>query len=322
MKAVRVHTPGGPEAMVLDEVPVPDPGPGQALVRVEAAGVNFIDVYHRTGFYPLPLPLTPGQEGAGRVERLGAGVTDCKPGDAVAWAGVAGGYAEYALIAAERLVPVPHGVTTAQAAAAMLQGMTAHYLACTTHAIQPGETCLIHAAAGGVGGLLVQLAKLRGARVLASVGSEAKAVLAREYGADHVILYRSRDVAIEVKRLTDGKLCQVVYDGVGRDTFAASVASTAPRGLLVSYGQSSGAVGMMDPLVTLKGSKFLTRPTLADYVATTAELRARAGELFTWIREGKLKLRIHREYPLAGAAAAHRELESRASAGKLLLVPG
>lgn len=320
MRAIRIHTPGGPDALRLEDVPVPEPAAGQALVRVEAAGVNFIDIYQRTGFYPMALPFTLGQEGAGTVERLGEDVTGLRVGDRVAWASVMGAYAEYALVPAARLVPVPEGVSTRQAAAAMLQGMTAHYLACTTFSLKNGDTCLVHAAAGGVGGLLVQIAKLRGARVIATVGSEAKVAVAREAGADEVILYRQQDVAAEVKRITGGALCQVVYDGVGQNTIQASIASLAPRGLLVSYGQASGPVGLVDPLVVLKGSKFMTRPTLADYVATREELLMRGGEVLGWIRDGQLKLHIHREHPLADAATAHRDLEGRGTIGKLLLV--
>ena len=320
MRAIRVQQIGGPERLVLEEVTTPQPGPGQALVKVEAAGVNFIDTYHRSGLYQVALPFIPGQEGAGVIERLGSGVTQLKPGDRVAWASLTEGYAEYAALPADRLVPVPAGVTTRQAAALMLQGMTAHYLALSTYALQPGDICLVHAAAGGVGGLLVQIAKLRGARVIASVGSEAKAGIAREDGADEVILYRSQDVAAEVQRLTNGAGCRVVYDGVGKDTFAASLAATARRGLLVSYGNASGAVPPVAPLVFSNGSKFLTRPTLRDYIVTREELTGRTRDLFEWLSGGKLKLRIHREYPLAEAGQAHRDLEGRNTTGKLLLV--
>jgi len=321
MKAIRVHQHGGPDALALDEVPVPEPGPGQAVVRVEAAGVNFIDSYHRIGLYQVPLPFTLGQEAAGVVERVAPDVTVVKPGDRVASAQAVGAYAPYALVLADRLVPVPAAVTTRDAAAVILQGLTAQYLTTSTHALQYGETCLVHAAAGGVGGLLVQMARLKGARVIATVGSEAKAALARQDGADEVILYRTQDVAAEVKRLTSGALCRVVYDGVGRDTFHASLACTAPRGLLVTYGNASGAVPAIEPLVLSNGSKFLTRPKLADYIATREELLGRARDLFDWMAKGKLKVRIHREYPLAEAAQAHRDLESRKTTGKLLLIP-
>ena len=322
MRAIRVHTPGGLDALRLEDVPVPVPAAGQVLVRVEAAGVNFIDVYQRTGFYQVPLPFTLGQEGAGVVERVGDGPSWPRAGDRVAWASVQGAYAGHAVVPAVRLVPVPEGVSARQAAAAMLQGMTAHYLACSTFALKAGDTCLVHAAAGGVGGLLVQIARLRGARVIATVGSAAKAAIASEAGADEVILYRSQDVVAEVKQLTGGALCQVVYDGVGKDTIQSSIASLAPRGLLVSYGQSSGPVGPVDPLVVLKGSKFMTRPTLADYIATREELLLRAGALLDWVRDGKVKVRIHREYALADVASAHRDLEGRGTAGKLILLPG
>jgi NADPH2:quinone reductase len=322
MRAIRIHTPGGPDALCLEDVPVPEPAAGQALVRVEAAGVNFIDVYQRTGFYPIPLPFTLGQEAAGVVERVGEGVTGLRAGDRVAWASIMGACAEFAVVAAARLVPVPEGVSTRQAAAAMLQGMTAHYLAFTTFPLKQGDCCLVHAAAGGVGGLLVQMAKLRGARVIATVGSEAKAAIAREAGADEVILYRSQDVLVEVGRITGGALCQVVYDGVGKDTFDASLSCVAPLGTLVTFGQASGAVPPVDPLRLATGSRFLTRPVLRDYIATTEQLRVRAGDVLEWIRLGMLKLHIYCEYPLAEVASAHRDLEGRDTTGKLILLPG
>jgi NADPH2:quinone reductase len=322
LKAIRIHTPGGLLALRLEEIPVPEPGPGQVLVHVEAAGVNFIDVYHRTGFYKIPTPFTLGQEGAGVVERAGDGVDDFRPGDRVAWASVPAAYAEYCLVPAARLVPVPDDVTTRDAAAAMLQGMTAHYLACSTYPLKPGDTCLVHAGAGGVGGLLVQVALFRGARVIATVGSAEKVRIVREAGVLDVILYREADVVAEVKRITGGKLCQVVYDGVGRDTFQASLACTAPRGLLAAYGQASGGVGPVDPLILMDGSKYLTRAKLADYIATREELLARGKQVLGWIGAGKLKLRIYKEYPLADAAAAHRDLEGRGTTGKLILRPG
>jgi len=321
MRTIRIHSHGGTEVLKLEDIPVPQPAAGQALVKVEAAGVNFIDTYHRTGLYKVPLPFALGQEGAGVVEKAGPGALGLKPGDRVAWANAPGGYAEYAVLPADRLVPVPKGVTARQAAALLLQGMTAHYLATSTHSLQRGETCLVHAAAGGVGGLLVQIAKLRGARVIASVGSEEKAAIAREAGADEVILYRAADVAGEVKRLTGGALCRVVYDGVGKDTFHASLAATAPRGLLVTYGNASGAVPAIEPLILANGSKFLTRSVLRDYIVTREELQGRARDLFEWLEGGKLKLRIHKEYQLADAAQSHRDLESRNTTGKLLLIP-
>ena len=321
MRAIRVHATGGPEQLVLDELPVPEPGPGQALVKIEAAGVNFIDTYHRGGLYKVALPFIPGQEGAGTVERVGAGVTQVKTGDRVAWASLTQGYADYAALPADRLVPVPPAITSRQAATLMLQGLTAHYLVTSTHDLRRGETCLVHAAAGGVGGVLVQLAKLRGARVIASVGSEAKAAITRRDGADEVILYRTQDVAAEVARLTNGEGCRVVYDGVGKDTFEASLAATGRRGMLVSYGNASGAVPPVAPLVFSNGSKFLTRPTLRDYIVTRDELLGRVRDLFEWYLAGGLKVRIHREYPLAEAAQAHRDLEGRQTIGKLLLIP-
>ena len=322
MKAVRVEQYGGPEAMRLVDGPDPEPADGQALVRVEAAGVNFIDVYHRTGFYKTPLPYTLGQEGAGVVERVGPGVEELKPGDRVAWAMSPGSYADKVLVPAVKLVTLPVDVTTQQAAAAMLQGMTAHYLALSAFPLKPGDTCLVHAAAGGVGGLLVQVAKLRGARVIATVGSAEKAEIAREAGADEVLEYRWQDVAAEVGRLTNGEMCQVVYDSVGKETVAASLACTGRRGTLVLCGQSSGPVPPLDPLSLMKGSKFLTRPTLGDYVATREELVARAKQVLGWIGAGKLAVRIYKTYALADAAAAHRDLEGRGTVGKLILLPG
>ncbi len=323
MKAIRIHAPGGPEALRCDEVPQPVPGPGQALIRVAAAGVNYIDTYHRRGLYPLPLPATLGQEGAGTVTAVGPGVADLTVGDGVAWTGVQGSYAEYVLASADRLLRVPPALSLELAAAAMLQGMTAHYLACTTFPLKPGDACLVHAAAGGVGLLLVQIAKLRGARVIGTVSTEAKAALARKAGADHVILYEKENFAAEVRRLTDGRGVQVVYESVGRATFDQSLDCLARRGMLVLFGQSSGPVGAFDPqILNQKGSLFLTRPTLAHYTAARDELLARAGDVFGWILGGQLELRIHHRYPLERAADAHRDLEGRKTAGKLLLVPG
>lgn len=322
MKAIRIHTPGGPEILRLEDLPAPAPGPGEALVRVAAAGVNFIDVYQRTGFYPLPTPFTLGQEAAGTVEAVGKGVTLVKSGDPVAWAGVMGAYAEAAIVPAERLVAVPDGVTARQAAAAMLQGMTAHYLATSTFPLRSGQVCVVHAAAGGVGLLLCRIAKLRGARVIGTVSTESKAALARAAGADDVVLYSTQDVVTEVKRLTGERGVHVVYDSVGRSTWQASLEVLAPRGMLVLFGQSSGAVPPVDPLLlNRRGSVFLTRPKLGDYTATREELLERAGEVLGWVGAGKLVLHIHREYPLADAAQAHRDLESRGTAGKLLLIP-
>ncbi len=322
MKAIRIHTPGGPEALRLEELPVSAPRAGEALVRVAAAGVNFIDVYQRTGFYPLATPFTLGQEAAGTVEAVGEGVTLVTPGDRVAWAGPMGAYAERAVVPAERLVPVPEGVPLLQAAAAMLQGMTAHYLATSTFPLAHGHTCVVHAAAGGVGLLLCRIAKLRGARVIGTVSTEKKAALARAAGADDVILYSTQDVVTEVKRLTGARGVHVVYDSVGQATWQASLEVLAPRGMLVLYGQSSGAVPPIDPLLlNRRGSLFLTRPRLGDYTATREELLERAGDVLGWVRDGKLVPHVHREYPLVDAAQAHRDLESRGTAGKLLLRP-
>ncbi len=322
MKAIRIHTPGGPEALRLEELPVSAPRAGEALVRVAAAGVNFIDVYQRTGFYPLATPFTLGQEAAGTVEAVGEGVTLVTPGDRVAWAGPMGAYAERAVVPAERLVPVPEGVPLLQAAAAMLQGMTAHYLATSTFPLAHAHTCVVHAAAGGVGLLLCRIAKLRGARVIGTVSTEKKAALARAAGADDVILYSTQDVVTEVKRLTGARGVHVVYDSVGQATWEASLEVLAPRGMLVLYGQSSGAVPPVDPLLlNRRGSLFLTRPRLGDYTVTREELLERAGDVLGWVRDGKLVPHVHREYPLVDAAQAHRDLESRGTAGKLLLRP-
>jgi NADPH:quinone reductase len=322
MKAIRVDQPGGPEAMHLAEVPDPKPREGEVLVRNEAAGVNFIDVYHRSGAYPLTFPLIPGQEGAGTIVALGAGVTEFAAGDRVAFASGSATYAELVSIPAARAVPVPGGVTTRQAAAVMLQGITAHYLSTSTYAVRPGDTCLVHAAAGGVGLLLCQMAKLRGARVFGTVSTDEKARLAREAGADQTIHYRTEDFVAEVRRLTDGAGVQVVYDGVGRDTFEGSLDSLAVRGTMVLFGQASGAVAPIDPQVlNRKGSLYLTRPTIGHYTRTREELLARASEVLGWVGVGKLSVRIFRELPLAEAAEAHRLLESRRTTGKLLLIP-
>ncbi len=322
MKAVRVHAPGGPEALRYEEVPDPEPAAGQALVRVEASGVNFIDVYHRTGLYKAAMPLTLGQEGAGTVLSVAPDVTDVRPGDRVAWTGVFGGYAEKAAVPAERLVRVPDGVTTRQAGAAMLQGMTAHYLACSTYPLEPGDTCLVHAGAGGVGLLLTQIARMRGARVFTTVSTPEKAALSREAGAEATIDYTRQDFEAEARRLTGGRGVQVVYDSVGRTTFEKSLASLAPRGMLVLFGQSSGPVGPFDPQVLAqRGSLYLTRPSLFVHIAARSELLERAGDVLGWVRDGRLKLRIEHEFPLARAADAHRALEGRTTTGKVLLTP-
>src|SRR6184192_1439255 len=290
MKAIHVHAPGGPEALRYEDVAQPSPGAGQVLVKVEAAGVNYIDVYQRNGLYKVATPFTLGQEAAGVASAVGAGVTDPKPGDRVAFASILGAYAEYAVVPADRVVVVPEGVTTRQAAAVMVQGMTAHYLACTTYPLKTGDTCLVHAAAGGVGLLLCQIARTRGARVIGTVSTDEKAKLAREAGADQVILYTKQDFVAEVKRRTGGKGLQVVYDAVGKDTFDKGFNCLAPRGMMVLYGQSSGPIGAFDPQVlNQKGSLFLTRPSLGHYTATREELQQRAGEVLGWIRDGKLK---------------------------------
>ncbi len=313
---------GGTEVLRLEDVPVPDPGPGEVLIRVEAAGVNFTDVYARTGLYPAPLPFTLGREAAGVIERLGEGVTTCRVGDRVASENVAGGYAEYALAPAERVVPVPDGVSSKVAAAVILQGITAHYLAFSTYPLRPGLICLVHAAAGGVGLLLCQIAHRIGARVIGTVGTAEKARLAREAGADEIILYNEEDFQEATKRITGGTGVQVVYDSVGRTTFLKGLDCLVPRGTMVLYGQSSGPVAPFDPqLLNRKGSLFLTRPTIAHYILTRAELLQRAEELFRWIADGSLSVRIGREFPLAGAVDAHTELEGRRTTGKVLLLP-
>jgi NADPH:quinone reductase len=323
MKAIRMHAFGGPEVYQYEEVPDPTPGAGQALVAIEAVGVNFIEVYQRTGLYPAALPATPGSEAAGTIVAVGPDVTEFRAGDRVAWQGGSGAYAERAAVPADRLVRLPEDVSAKQGAAAMLQGMTAHYLACATWPLKPGDTCLVHAAAGGVGQLLCQIAKRRGARVIGTVSTPQKATLAREAGADDVILYVEQDFEAEVKRLTGGAGVQVVYDSVGHTTFERSLRCLAPRGMMVLYGQSSGPVGPFDPQVlNQRGSLFLTRPALGHYTATRAELLQRAGEVLGWVRDGTLRLRIAREFPLSQASGAHRQLQARATAGKLLLIPG
>jgi NADPH2:quinone reductase len=321
MRAIRVHQFGGPEVLSLDEVSRPEPAEGEALVRIEAIGVNFIDVYHRTGQYRGGLPLTLGQEAAGTVEAVGAGVTDVRRGDRVAYASVQGSYADYAVVPSWRLVKVPSGIDAQQAAAVMLQGMTAHYLTHSTYVVQAGQTALVHAAAGGVGLLLVQMLKRHGVRVLGTVSTEEKARIARGAGADEVILYSQADFESEVRRLTDGRGVEVVYDSVGRDTFERSLNCLRPRGLMVLFGQSSGAVPPMDPqILNAKGSLYLTRPTLAHYTADRGELQHRANDLFTWMAGGELRVRIDRTFPLTAASDAHRYLEARQSKGKVLLL--
>lgn len=320
MKAIRVHQSGGPEAMVLDDVPVPTPGPQQALVRLRVAGVNFIDVYFRTGLYKAEQPTALGNEAAGVVEAVGSDVTGLDPGDRVAYAMARGSYAEYAAVPAAQLVKLPESVTFEQGAAAMLQGMTAHYLTRSTFPLTSGNTCLVHAAAGGAGLLIVQLAKAAGARVIGTVSTPAKADLARSNGADEVIQYTDEDFEQAVKRFTGNRGVDVVYDSVGRTTFDKSLNCLRPRGMMVLFGQSSGPVPPVDPnVLNPKGSLYLTRPTLAHYVLTRDELLWRSGEVLDAVAAGSLRLRIGGTYPLAQAADAHRALEGRATTGKLLL---
>src|SRR4030081_3024445 len=322
MKAIRVHAPGGPEALGYDDIEQPVPGPGQVLVKIGAAGVNFIDVYQRTGHYKVPLPFTLGQEAAGTVAAAGPGVADPKVGDHVVFTTVLGAYAEYAVAPTDRVVTLPDGVSAKQGAAAMLQGLTAHYLATTTYPLKPGDACLVHAAAGGTGLLLCQIAKLRGARVLGTVSTREKAALARGAGADEVILYTEQDFEAEVQRLTNGAGLQVIYDSVGKTTFEKGLNCLARRGMMVLFGQSSGPVGPFDPpVLNQKGSLFLTRPTIVHYIAPRTELLARAGDVLGWIKNGKVKVRIDRGLPLAQAAEAHRLLEARKTTGKVLLIP-
>jgi len=322
MKAIQVKQVGGPEVMEVAEVPVPQPKANEAVVKVVASGVNFIDIYFREGRYKAPLPFVPGQEGAGVVSAVGLEVKSVKVGDRVAWTGLLGSYAEYAAVAADRLVPIPAGVSEQQAAALMLQGMTAHYLSHDTYPLKRGETALVHAAAGGVGLLLVQMAHNIGARVIATVSTEEKANLAREARADEVVLYTQTDFEAETKRLTGATGVDVVYDSVGKTTFDKGLNILRPRGMMVLFGGSSGAVPPFDPIVlSQKGSLYVTRPTVAHYIATREELLARSGALFGMMAAGKLKLRIEHMYPLAGAQRAHRDLEGRKTTGKLLLIP-
>jgi NADPH2:quinone reductase len=320
MRAMRVHAPGGPDAISEDRIERMTPSAGEALVRVEYAGVNFIDVYKRTGAYKVPTPFTLGEEGAGVVESIGPGVTEVKAGERVAWASVMGAYADYAVVKAARLVPVPREVDTKTAAAVMLQGMTAHYLATSLHPLERGQRCLVHAAAGGVGLLLVQIAKRRGAYVIGTAGSEEKAALAKKAGADEVIVYTSQDFVAETKRLTDGRGVQVIYDSVGKTTFLPGFDALVPRGMMALFGQSSGPVAPVDPqLLNQKGSLFLTRPTLAHYTATREDLLERAKDLFDWIGRGELSVRIGAEYALTDVGDAHRALEGRKTTGKVVL---
>ena len=322
MRAIRVLTTGGPEVLAPAVVPRPVPGKGQVLVRIEAAGVNFIEVYQRTGLNAVALPTTPGSEAAGVVEAVGEGVDSFRAGDRVASTNVVGAYAEYSLVAADRLMRIPDGVSTRQAAAVLLQGMTAHYLTTSTWVLRPGDGCLVHAAAGGTGLLICQLARKRGATVIGTVSTDEKATLALAAGAHEVIIYTREDFVQRTRALTGGAGVQVVYDSVGRTTFLPGFDCLAPRGMMVLFGQSSGPVAPIDPqLLVQKGSLFLTRPTLNAYIATAAELQARAGEVFAWVADGSLSVRIGAEFPLARAAEAHRELEGRRTTGKVLLIP-
>jgi len=322
MKAIQVARVGGPEALTLVEVPVPDPKPNEALVQIKAAGVNFIDVYFREGRYPAPLPFINGQEAAGMVVAVGPDVTTLRLGDRVAYTGTLGSYSEYAAVPADRLVKIPAELDFEQAAAAMLQGMTAHYLSHSTYPIKTGDTALIHAAAGGVGLLLVQMAKRLGARVIATAGSEAKAELARGAGADEVIIYTEQDFETETQRLTGNQGVQVVYDGVGKDTFERDLKVLSPRGYLVLFGGASGAVPPFDLLeLTKHGSLFVTRPSLQHYVASRKELEQRSNDVLQMVVRGDLKLRIHKKYPLEDVRQAHLDLEGRKTTGKLLLIP-
>lgn len=322
MKAIQIAECGGPEVLRYVDVADPKPGKGLAIVRLQAAGVNFMDIYQRTGLYTLPsLPAILGAEGAGVVEEVGEGVTEVAVGDRVTWTGGLGTYAEKAAVPSWRLVEIPEGLDAETAAVAMLQGMTAQYLVHTTYPLKSGDTALIHAGAGGVGLLLIQMAKWLGAQVITTVGTEAKAELARDAGADHVVVYTRQDFQEEVNRITGGAGIQVAYDAVGKDTFDKSVACLAPRGYMVLYGQSSGPVPPVAiPLLNAR-SLFLTRPTLVHYTATREELLQRAGDVLGWVQSGRLKLRIHARFPLKDAAEAHRQLEGRQTTGKLVLVP-
>jgi NADPH:quinone reductase len=322
MRAIRVQATGGPEVMQITDIDNPGPGPNDLLVKIAAAGVNFIDTYQRSGLYPLPLPFTPGSEAAGTVTEVGSEVTGVAVGDRVAWAMVPGAYAEYAVVPATRAVRVPDNVDDRTAAAAMLQGMTAHYLVTSTYAVREGDTALVHAAAGGMGLLLTQMIKSRGGRVIGTVSTADKERLAREAGADEIIRYTDVDVTEAVRDLTGGRGVEVVYDGVGKTTFDASLASLRPRGMLALFGASSGPVPPVDPQrLNSGGSLFLTRPTLANHAVSREELEWRSGDVLTAIGEGSLTIRVGASYPLADAGKAHEDLEGRRTTGKLLLLP-
>ncbi|MDX2005049.1 MAG: quinone oxidoreductase [Meiothermus sp.] len=320
MKAIRVHTPGGPEALVLEEIPTPTPGEGQVLVKLQASGVNFIDTYKRGGLYTVPTPFTVGEEGAGTVAALGAGVTGFAEGEAVVYSNVQGGYAEYAVVPAEKLIKIPVGLEAKTAVAAMLQGMTAHYLAYSLYPLKAGETCVVHAGAGGVGLILIQLAKMIGATVLSTASSPEKQALAKGAGADYVMGYEGFEA--KAREITGGRGVDVVYDGVGQSTWEGSLASLRVRGMMALYGQSSGPVPPFNPqILNQKGGLFLTRPSLWHYTQTRAELEWRAGEILGWAAQGRLSIRIGAEFPLAQAAQAHIALQGRQTTGKVLLIP-
>ena len=322
MKAIRVAAPGSSDVMKVEEVPTPKPGKGELLVKLAAAGLNYIDTYQRSGMYKLPLPFTPGNEGAGQVEALGEGVTGFKAGDEVAYTGVVGAYAEYTLLPAARAVKVPKGMDLKTAAAIMLQGMTAHYLACDTYPLRKGDWCLVHAGAGGVGLLLIQIAKMRGAHVITTVSTPDKAKLAQDAGADHCILYTQVDFEAETKKIVGDRGVDVVYDAVGKTTFDKGFNVLMRRGMMVLYGASSGPVPLFDlQVLNAKGSVFITRPSLVHHIFTRAELEARAGEVMKWVKSGKLKVRIGATYPLAQAKQSHDDLEGRKTTGKVLLIP-
>jgi len=322
MKAIRVHQHGGPEVLTYEDAPDPSPAPDQAVVKIEAAGVNFIDIYFRTGLYKTDLPFTNGQEAAGVVTAVGSDVSDLQAGDRVAYAGIAGSYAEYAAVPAARLVKLPDGVSTRNAAAVMLQGMTVHYLTHSTFPLEPGHTALVHAAAGGVGLLLVQVAKMRGARVIGTCSTQEKAAKVREAGADEVILYTEQDFETEVKRITDGEGVHVVYDPVGKTTWEGSLNCLRPRGMAVFFGNASGPVPPVEPLaLTSRGSLFMTRPSLAHYAAKREELLERASDVLGWVSSGKVNVNIGETFPLSEAGEAQRKLAARLTSGKLLLLP-
>jgi NADPH:quinone reductase len=322
MKAIQIRETGGPEVLELVDLPIPVPGPGQVLIRIEAIGMNFIEIYFRKGQYKATLPVVPGSEAAGTVEECGSGVTGFKAGDTVASTAVLGSYAEYALVPAAQLVKVPDGLTPEQAAATLLQGMTAHYLAYSTWPLKAGETCLVHAGAGGVGLLLTQMAARIGARVITTVSTEEKAELSREAGASDVILYTQQDFVTEVKRLTHGKGVDVVYDSVGKTSFEGSLNCLRPRGLLALFGGSSGAVPPFDLIqLSSKGSLYVTRPTLWHYISTREELERRAGDVLNWVKSGELKLRMEHVYALEQAGKAQDDMENRKTTGKILLEP-